>query len=125
MRFYGFAPSEIIDATDSTGMLPLDVDPKLAWALKFRDRFPVDVNRAPRELLLRIPGLGVRAVDRIVASRRWRQLTLDDVARLARSIAKVRPFIAAAGWLPAGLTDRVDLPQRLRPVAKQLELFGA
>lgn len=125
MRFYGFAPSEIIDATDSTGMLPLDVDPKLAWALKFRDRFPIDVNRAPRESLLRIPGLGVRAVDRIVASRRWRQLTLDDVARLTRSIAKVRPFIEAAGWIPAGLTDRVDLPQRLRPTAKQLELFGA
>jgi len=49
MRFYDYAPHEVVAAADSaTGMLPLDIDPKLAWALKFRDRFPVDVNRAPR-----------------------------------------------------------------------------
>ena len=76
-------------------MLPLDIDPKLAWALKFRDSFPVDVNRAPREMLLRVPGLGTKAVDRILPSRRWRRLRLDDVARLTVSIAKVRPFIVA------------------------------
>src|SRR3954453_23244622 len=78
MRFYGFAPEEVQSAADDTGMLPLDIDPKLAWALKFRDSFPVDVNRAPREMLLRVPGLGVKAVDRIIASRRWRKLRLDD-----------------------------------------------
>ena len=48
-------------------MLPLDIDPKLAWALKFRDSFPVDVNRAPKEMLLRVPGLGTKAVERILA----------------------------------------------------------
>src|SRR5688500_3404640 len=53
MRFYGFKPKEVMDAADPGGMLPLDLDPKLAWALKFRDSFPVDVNRAPREQLLR------------------------------------------------------------------------
>ena len=67
-------------------MLPLDIDPKLAWALKFRDSFPVDVNRAPRELLLRVPGLGAKAVNAILAARRWRRLRLDDVARLTVSV---------------------------------------
>ena len=49
MRFYGFTPAEVVAAAGDDGMLPLDIDPKLAWALKFRDGFPVDVNRAPRE----------------------------------------------------------------------------
>jgi putative DNA modification/repair radical SAM protein len=125
MRFYGFKPAEVVQATDAAGMLPLDIDPKLAWALKFREQFPVDVNRGPREMLLRVPGLGVKAVDRIVASRRWRRLTLDDVARLTVSIAKVRPFIIAENWRPTLLTHRVDLKQRLRPKKEQLELFAA
>ena len=105
-------------------MLPLDIDPKLAWALKFREHFPLDVNRASRELLLRVPGLGVKAVDAILRSRRWRKLTLDDVARLTVSLAKVRPFITAEGWRPTLLTDRADLAQRLKPKIEQLELFG-
>ena len=125
MRFYGFKPAEVVQAADASGMLPLDIDPKLAWALKFREHFPVDVNRAPREALLRIPGLGVKAVDRILASRRWRRLGLDDVARLTRSVAKVRPFIVAEGWRPTLLTDRADLHARLRPKREQLELFAA
>jgi predicted DNA-binding helix-hairpin-helix protein len=125
MRFYGFAPHEVQEATDEQGMLPLDIDPKLAWALKFRDSFPIDVNRAPREMLLRVPGLGTKAVDRIVSSRRWRALRLDDVARLTLSIAKVRPFISTADWRPTLLTDRADLGARLKPPEKQLELFAA
>jgi putative DNA modification/repair radical SAM protein len=124
MRFYGYRPSEVMAATDD-GMLPLDIDPKLAWALKFRERFPVDVNRAPRELLLRVPGLGVRAVDHVVASRRHRTLRLDDVARLTVSIAKVRPFIVTADWRPTLLTDRADLRSLLAPKSEQLELFAA
>jgi len=124
MRFYGFAPKEVQAAADAQGMLPLEIDPKLAWALKFRDSFPVDVNRAPRELLLRVPGLGMKAVDRILASRRWRRLALDDVARLTRSIGKVRPFIIAADWSPARLGDRADLRSLVAPRRHQLELFA-
>ena len=62
-RFYGFAIDEIVAATDG-GMLDLDVDPKLAWALRTAARFPIDVNTASREELLRVPGLGVKSVDR-------------------------------------------------------------
>jgi len=125
MRFYGFTPTEVQSATDDQGMLPLDVDPKLAWALKFRESFPVDVNRAPKEILLRVPGLGTKAVDRILSSRRLRRLRLEDVARVTQSIAKVRPFLIAADWRPTLLTDRADLRALLAPKQAQLELFAA
>jgi putative DNA modification/repair radical SAM protein len=123
MRFYGFKPSEIGEVAGPGGMLPLDIDPKLAWAIKCREAFPVDVNCAPREQLLRVPGLGVRAVDRLIAARRFRRLRLEDVGRLTVSIARMRPFIEAEGWRPVALTDRSDLGEMLKPKAKQLELF--
>ena len=126
MRFYDFKPAEVVAATDDqTGMLPLDIDPKLAWALKFRGAFPVDVNRAPRETLLRVPGLGVKAVGAILSSRRSRRLRLDDVARLTVSVAKIRPFIVADDWKPVSLADRDDLRPVVVPKKQQLELFAA
>jgi predicted DNA-binding helix-hairpin-helix protein len=125
MRFYGFAAEEVQSATDAQGMLPLEIDPKLAWALKFREEFPVDINRAPKELLLRVPGLGTKAVGRLLASRRWRKLRLDDVARVTLSIAKIRPFIVTADWRPTLLTDRSDLRSLIAPKQNQLELFAS
>lgn len=126
MRFYGFSVPEIQQATDAKGMLPLDMDPKLAWALNHRAMFPVDVNRAPRELLLRIPGLGVRAVDRLLKARRVKALGLDDVGRLTVSIAKLRPFIVTRDWRPVLLSDREDVRALVSPPSpeRQLELFG-
>src|SRR5918993_366150 len=124
MRFYGFKADEVADAADAEGMLPLDIDPKLAWALKHRSMFPIDVNRSSREQLWRVPGLGTRAVKRIIESRRWRRLTLEDVARLTLSIAKVRPFITTLDWRPTLLTDRADLRSLLAPEQEQLELFA-
>ena len=126
MRFYDYQPAEVVAAADpATGMLPLDIDPKLAWALRFRDRFPVDVNRAPREMLLRVPGLGVKAVDAMLTSRRWRKLRLADVARLTVSVAKIRPFIVAEDWRPVVLADTLDLKPMVAPKKQQLELFAA
>ena len=126
MRFYGYRPEEVQQAAGTDGMLPLDIDPKLAWALKFRESFPVDVNRAPRELLLRVTGLGTRAVGAILASRRHRTLLLDDVGKLTVSLAKVRPFIITADWRPVLLTDRDDLKTLVAPRrSEQLELFAA
>jgi putative DNA modification/repair radical SAM protein len=124
MRFYGFEPGEVQDATED-GMLPLDIDPKLAWALKFRESFPVDVNRAPREALWRVPGLGTKAVKAILAARRYRRLTLADVGRLTVSLTKLRPFIATSDWRPTALLDRADLRMRIAPKVEQLELFAA
>ncbi len=123
MRFYGFAPEEVVAATDD-GMLPLDIDPKLAWALKFRESFPVDVNRAPKAMLLRVPGLGTKAVARILTSRKWRRLTLADIGRLTVSITKLRPFIVADDWRPVALADKADLRSLIAPKVEQMELFG-
>ncbi len=124
MRFYGFSAPEIGEAA-TDGMLDLAIDPKLAWALNRREQFPVDVNTASRELLLRVPGLGVKSVDRIVAVRRWRTLRLEDIARLCRGIDKVRPFIVALDWTPGGLTDAADLRARIAPdpAPVQMSLF--
>ena len=125
LRFYGYSVADLGVAVDAAGNFPLDIDPKLAWALANRGFFPLDVNRAPREALLRIPGLGVKAVDRLLAARRLRRLRLEDVGRVTVSVARVRPFLVAADWRPTALTDRADLAARLRPKAQQFELFAA
>jgi len=120
MRFYGFSADEVVDG-GVDGMLDLDVDPKLAWALKHRGRFPVDVNRAPREQLLRVPGLGRRSVERLLAARRHRRVRLEDLPQLGISLAKVAPFVIAEGHRPKAL-DRADLRARIGPA--QLSLFA-
>jgi putative DNA modification/repair radical SAM protein len=121
LRFYDFQLHEVQEAMDD-GMLNLSMDPKLAWALKNRGTFPVDVNIAPREMLMRVPGLGTRAVDKIIASRRSGQLRLADVQRLTRSVAKSRPFIITPDWVPRNL-EHHDLKARLVTPAAQLALF--
>jgi putative DNA modification/repair radical SAM protein len=121
-RFYGFTIEEVTAARPD-GMLDLDLDPKLAWSLANRGRFPVDVNRAPREMLLRVPGLGVRSVEAILAARRHRRLALDDLARLRISLRKVKPFVVARGWTPLRLIDRHDLRGLFSPQPEQLALI--
>jgi putative DNA modification/repair radical SAM protein len=122
MRFYGFAAEEIV-AGAKDGMLDLAIDPKLAWALRHRERFPIDVNRADRDLLLRVPGLGRRSVGRILAARRHRTLRLEDLGRLTASLKKLRPFVVAADHRPTRVLDRLDLRARLAP-PEQLSLFA-
>ncbi|QTD43662.1 putative DNA modification/repair radical SAM protein [Ottowia testudinis] len=99
MRFYGFAADEIAPADD--GMLALQVDPKMAWALAHPERFPVDLNHAPREMLLRVPGLGVRAVQRLLAARRVRRLRADDLKALHVPVRRVLPFVVTTDHRPA------------------------
>lgn len=119
LRFYGFAREDI--AADGEN-LDLTVDPKLAWALRHRHAFPVDVNAADREALLRTPGLGVRTVDRLLRLRRLKRLRLEDVRRLCRNISKTKPFIIAADWSPAGL-DGAERLNGLDEAPVQLSLF--
>ena len=125
IRFYGFAHDEIVpdDAANSSGMLSLDIDPKLAWALANRAQFPVNVNTAPREMLLRVPGLGVKAVTRILQSRRVRAVRLSDLQSLHVPIKKVMPFIMLPGHHPASTLDAEQLAQRLKPAPLQAALF--
>lgn len=112
LRFYGFSLSEVEEALPN-GMLDPAIDPKLAWALVHRDLFPVDINRGSRELLLRVPGLGVKAVDRIIAARRHGSLRLAELARLTASLKRVRPFVLTPDWHPGSLLDQQRLRQRL------------
>jgi predicted DNA-binding helix-hairpin-helix protein len=123
MRFYGFSAAEILAGT-ADEMLDQDIDPKLAWALRNRDRFPVDINAADREMLLRVPGLGVRSVDQILKSRIHARLRLDDLKRLAGSIQRLRPFVVTADHRPTNLLDREHLRTIVAPRAEQLSLFG-
>ncbi len=115
LRFYGFAVDEL--AVDSTGNMALEIDPKLAWALQNRGLFPVDVNRAAKEMLLRVPGLGVKSAGRILAARRHRRLRLDDLARLRLPLAKLLPFIVTPDHTPGPRLDSPRLP------AQQLALL--
>ncbi len=127
MRFYGFGHDEIAPPADAAGrsMLSLDMDPKLAWALAHRGRFPVDLNRAPREMLLRVPGLGVTSVDKLVAARRVRRVHADDLGRMRIPLAKVLPFVLADGHRPGSLLDSERLARRLAPAPSQGDLFAA
>jgi predicted DNA-binding helix-hairpin-helix protein len=122
MRFYNFAAVEMtpIDSPN----LDLSIDPKLAWALRNREWFPVDLNRSPRHRLLRVPGLGVRNVNRILRMRRVYAIRIDDLAKLRISLKKVRPWVIAADYNPdAFKLDRDDLRSRVAPASVQLELF--
>ncbi len=123
LRFYGFSLRDLAAAAPS-GMLRSDIDPKLAWALEHREHFPIDVNCADREKLLRVPGLGIRAVDRIIAARRLGKLRLDDILRLSGALARARPFIVTVDWRPTALLDDAHLRRRLAPQPVQLALFG-
>jgi putative DNA modification/repair radical SAM protein len=123
-RFYDFSLTDISDATDN-GMLDLAIDPKLAYALKHRAFFPVDVNRASKEQLLRVPGFGTRTVAAILRTRPHKTLRLDDIIRLSRNSRKAMPFITTKGWQPGATLDSVSLEGSLRPPAQQLELFAA
>jgi putative DNA modification/repair radical SAM protein len=124
LRFYGYDVEEI-GAVDGGGMLDLDIDPKLSWALRNPERFPVDVNRAPKEQLLRVPGLGTRNVARILSSRRFAKLRLDDLARLRVPLRKAMPFVATLDHHPRqALDDTARLRAQLAPRPRQADLFG-
>jgi putative DNA modification/repair radical SAM protein len=123
MRFYGFAADEIASPRTG-GMLRLEVDPKLAWALAHSERFPVDLNRAPRELLLRVPGLGVKAVERLLLARRVRRLRADDLQRLHVPVRKVLPFVLLADHRPSRAPDLQRMvAQATQAVPQQAALF--
>ncbi len=101
LRFYGFSVEEISNTHNGdTGMLDLDIDPKLAWALHNLDFFPINVNRATREMLLRVPGIGAIVASRIIHSRQFHNLRFSDLKKCGVSIKKVAPFIEALGRSP-------------------------
>ena len=122
LRFYGFDVSEL--ALDHALNLSLDIDPKLAWALANRHRFPIDVNTAPREELLRVPGIGARNVSRILTLRRHQRVRVIDLKRLRVAWKRAAPFVIANDHFPNVATVDLQTPQlKKKLVPKQLYLF--
>lgn len=109
MRYYGFAPNEIVD--DRQPFLDLEIDPKLAWALRNSHVFPIDINQAPREMLLRIPGVGVRSVQKILMARKFQTLSYYDLKKMGVTLSRAKYFITCSGATP--LAGTID-PLRLR-----------
>lgn len=109
MRYYGFAPNEIVD--DRQPFLDLEIDPKLAWALRNSHLFPIDINQAPREMLLRIPGVGVRSVQKILMARKFQTLSYYDLKKMGVTLSRAKYFITCSGATP--LAGTID-PLRLR-----------
>lgn len=122
-RFYEFTLDDILAGT-SDNMLELDKDPKLAWAIRHRALFPVDLNKADRHLLLRVPGLGVNSVNKIISIRRYHEIRWEDLVKLRVPVQKVKPFVVMANYRPAlGSLDSETLFQKAA-IPSQLELFS-
>ena len=109
MRYYGFAPNEIVD--ERQPFLDLEIDPKLAWALRNSHLFRIDINQAPREMLLRIPGVGVRSVQKILMARKFQTLSYYDLKKMGVTLSRAKYFITCSGATP--LAGTID-PLRLR-----------
>lgn len=101
MRYYGFQASEL--TTKDEPNLNLYLDPKQAWALRNREWFPIDVNRASRELLLRVPGIGVKTVDRLIALRKHHLIRERDLKRLRVAWSRAKWFVITADYHPRGV----------------------
>ncbi|MDR2587480.1 MAG: putative DNA modification/repair radical SAM protein [Coriobacteriales bacterium] len=124
MRFYGFDVNEIIDE-EHPFLDPL-IDPKCNWALNHIDQFPAEVNRVPYEMLLRIPGVGVRGAKRILCARRERSLRFEDLKRLGITLKRAKYFITCNGRFAKGvLFDPVSIYRELTAQAKRRRLKGA
>lgn len=108
IRSYGFRAEEILG---KPGNLELDIDPKLAWALNHRDEFPVDLNLAEPGMLGRVPGIGLRSVQRLVELRRHRRIRFQDLVTLRCRLEILKPFVVTQDYRPA---DAARDSQRLR-----------
>ena len=94
MRFYEFSADEIVD--DQHPNLDLDIDPKLSWALRHPEAFPVDINRADYKIILRVPGIGVSSAKKIVQARRFGQIHIDQLKRMGVAYNRAQHFIRCA-----------------------------
>ena len=92
LRFYGFSYDEIVDVNEN---LNIQFDPKTYWALRHLEHFPIDINKASKEVLIRIPGIGIRGAQKIMQARAYKQLTFEDLKALKISLKRAKYFIIA------------------------------
>ena len=121
LRFYGFNVGEI--TPEHMPELRLDIDPKAAWAINNREFFPIDVNTASKEALLRIPGIGARSVQKIISMRRYKKIRLDDLKKLRCALNRLKPFIVTKDYSPRVLADQESIIHLINPPNKQLEML--
>ncbi|MDR1743843.1 MAG: putative DNA modification/repair radical SAM protein [Dysgonamonadaceae bacterium] len=112
MRFYGFGANEMVD--DAQPNLDLEIDPKMAWALRHPEYFPVDVNTAPHEMILRVPGIGVKSAMLIVASRKYGRLTSAQLKKMGVVMKRAQYFIVCRE-LPMNTVNELQ-PEYLRSI---------
>jgi predicted DNA-binding helix-hairpin-helix protein len=113
--------------------LSLDTDPKTGWAERHPEFFPVDVNAAPREALLRVPGIGYRNVDRILRIRRYHRLSLEDLRKLHVRVRQTSAYIVTTDHIPSSSIDTALEQSTAIPLAPggaqippvQMEMFAA
>jgi predicted DNA-binding helix-hairpin-helix protein len=91
MRFYGFKVNEIISIEQPN--LDMDIDPKLSWALRNINIFPVDINKADVELIMRVPGIGIQSAHKICAARKFSKLNWEHIQKIGVQLSKARHFI--------------------------------
>lgn len=115
MRFYGFGADEMVN--DAAPNLDLEIDPKLAWALRHPEQFPVDVNRADYSLILRVPGIGVKSANLIVVSRKHSRITASVLKKMGVVMKKARYFITCHELPP--FTVHEAHPEYVRRVLTQ------
>lgn len=94
LRFYGFSVEEIVGEEEN---LSLELDPKCAWALKNMHLFPVEINRAPLEMLLRVPGIGGKNAHKILQARRYTKLSFEDLIKMRIALKRAKHFITCGG----------------------------
>ncbi len=123
MRYYSFEAGEL--TSEQSPNLKLDQDPKLTWAEAHPEFFPVDVNAAPREALLRVPGIGYSNVDRILKIRRYHRLAMEDLNKLHVRTRVAARFVTAHDHLPVAEAAAVSALKSVLPAATQLDLFAA
>ena len=115
LRFYNFKVDEIVD--DSYPDLDLEIDPKLAWALRHPEAFPVDINRADYEMLLRVPGLGVKSAKMILTARRYSRLGTSHLKQIGVVLKKAQYFITC-NELPTRTVNEIK-PENVRRILTQ------
>ena len=121
LRGYGFNVAELLNGSAN---LPLDIDPKLAWALVNRERFPVDLNTADPAMIARVPGIGVRSAQRIASLRRLKRIRFEDLVRLRCVLDKAKPFVVTSDYRPRQDTlESGVLRQQLRDQPAQMGLW--
>lgn len=129
LRFYHFKVEEIVD--DNSPNLDLEIDPKLAWALRNPEAFPIDINTADYEMLLRVPGLGTKSAWLIINSRKYTRLSSFDLKKMGVVMKKAKYFITcnelASAFDKSVLGINELSPERLRPllVTKQQKMLAA